>query len=133
MILPDSSAWIEEFRSTGSSTHRTLRRLLDQGAPVAVTEPVAMELLAGTRSLKELRATRARLLRFPMLRVGGLETYERASAVWRACRNGGEPVRNTVDCLIAAVAIREDASVLHQDRDFDVIARYTELRLEPVG
>ena len=34
-----------------------------------------------------------------------------------------------MDCLIAAVAIRERAHVLHRDRDFDVIARHTDLRL----
>jgi predicted nucleic acid-binding protein len=34
--------------------------------------------------------------------------------------------------VIAAVAIRAGATVLHTDRDFDAIARHTELRLEPV-
>ncbi|MGZ5294241.1 MAG: PIN domain-containing protein [Actinomycetota bacterium] len=38
-----------------------------------------------------------------------------------------------MDCLIAAVAIREGATVLHADRDFDVIARHTDLRIEPLG
>jgi len=53
--------------------------------------------------------------------------------VWRASARPGEPVRNEVDHPIAAVAIREGASVLHQDRDFNVIARHTELQLEPIG
>ncbi len=35
------------------------------------------------------------------------------------------------DCLIAAVAIRNGASVLHRDADFDVLARHTPLRIEP--
>jgi predicted nucleic acid-binding protein len=133
MILPDSSAWIEEFRGTGSAVHRRFRHLLGSGGAIATTEPVVMELLAGARSNRELRATRVRLLSFPMLRVQDLVTYERASAVWRACRIAGEPVRNTLDCLIAAVAIREGASVLHADRDFDVIARHTDLRIEAVA
>lgn len=132
MIIPDSSAWIEEFRRTGSETHLALAHSLRTSGEVAVTEPVIMELLAGTRSKRELRAIRGRLLSFPMLRVKGLVTYERASAVWRACRDAGEPVRNSIDCLIAAVAIREGARILHADRDFDVIARHTELRIERV-
>ena len=129
MILPDSSAWIETFRATGSVVDRTLAGLLSDRRDVAVTEPVIMELLAGARSKRELRTARARLLALPMLRVEDLVTYERASAVWRACRVAGEPVRNTIDCLIAAVALREDASVLHADRDFDAIARHTDLRV----
>ncbi len=90
-----------------------------------------MELLAGARTVGEHRAIRTRLLSFPMLRVHGLDTYERAAMIWRACRVGGEPVRNHLDCLVAAVAIREDATVLHADRDFDAIARHTDLRIEP--
>ena len=133
MILPDSSAWIEGFRGTGTAVDLALARLLDESRDIGVTEPVIMELLAGARTASELRATRSRLLAFPMLRVEDLVTYERASAVWRACRAAGEPVRNTIDCLIAAVAIREGASVLHADRDFDVISRHTDLRIEPLG
>jgi predicted nucleic acid-binding protein len=38
-----------------------------------------------------------------------------------------------MDCLIAAVAIRESASILHADRDFDVMARHAGLRIEPVA
>lgn len=37
--------------------------------------------------------------------------------------------RTLVDCLIAAVAMRYEAELLHADRDFDVIARHTPLRL----
>ena len=98
-----------------------------------MTEPVVMELLAGARSKDELRATRKRMLAFPMLRVDNLVTYERAAVIWRLCRAAGEPVRNTMDCLIAAVAIREGASILHADRDFDVMARHAGLRIEPVA
>ena len=132
MIIADSSAWIEGFRGTGSPVHLALHRALQDRQRIAITEPVVMELLAGASTIHELRATRARLLALPMLRVEGLDTYEGAAAVWRACRAAGEQVRNTIDCLIAAVAIREGASVLHGDRDFDVIARHTPLRIEPV-
>jgi predicted nucleic acid-binding protein len=91
-----------------------------------------MELLAGARSPDELHRTRARLIVFPMLRVGGLATYEHAAALWRACRAAGDSIRNRTDCLIAAVAIREGASMLHADRDFDVIAKHSPLRVHPV-
>ncbi|MGZ6545383.1 MAG: type II toxin-antitoxin system VapC family toxin [Actinomycetota bacterium] len=133
MILPDTSAWVEEIRHTGSTIDRALESLLRSGADVTVTEPVVMELLAGARSKDELRATRKRMLAFPMLRVDNLVTYERAAVIWRLCRAGGEPVRNTMDCLIAAVAIREGASILHADRDFDVMARHAGLLIEPVA
>jgi hypothetical protein len=132
VILADTTAWVEVLRGTGSTLDLALTRLLDSGAPVAVTEPVLMELLAARLPVPRVRELRRRLLRFRMLRVGGLETFELSAAIYRACRARGETVRSMLDCLIAAVAIREGASLLHADRDFDVIARHTPLLVHPV-
>jgi len=131
-ILADTSAWGEMYRRTGSPIHRAMKQLLDERHPLGVTEPVVMEILAASRPLRELAALRRYLLSFRMLRVGGLETYELAAAIHRECRAHGETIRSSIDCLIAAVAIRENVPVLAADRDFEVIARHTSLRLEPV-
>ena len=49
MYLVDSSAWIEYLRATGSAAGMQVTRLIEDNAPVAITEPVIMELLAGAR------------------------------------------------------------------------------------
>jgi hypothetical protein len=54
---------------------------------------------------------------------------ERAAALQRRCRAAGRTVRNMVDCLIAASAIRLGAPVLHADRDFDVLAALSDLQV----
>jgi len=133
MIIADTSAWIDFQRGSRRSSGVHLERLLEREADVAVTEPVIMELLAGCRTDREVATIRRRLLGLPLARVGGLDTYERAAAIERTCQRAGEPIRSGMDCLIAAVAIGNDATLVHSDRDFDVIARHTELRLEPVG
>ena len=56
--------------------------------------------------------------------------YDEAAALYRACRGEGETVRKLIDCLIGSIAIRADAAVLHNDSDFDVLARHTELRVD---
>lgn len=132
MIIVDTSVWIDLLRANQRAGGAHLERLLARGGDVSVTEPVIMELLAGCRSDREVSSTRRRLLALRLVRVGGLETYERAAAVERACARSGEPIRNGIDCLIAAVAIREGASLLHSDGDFDSIARHTDLEIEPV-
>jgi predicted nucleic acid-binding protein len=58
--------------------------------------------------------------------------YETAAALHRACRRGGETVRKLIDCLIAAIAIREAVAVLHLDADFDVLARHSALQVHDV-
>ncbi len=92
-----------------------------------------MELLAGEGQAKAHADLRRLLYRFQPLLTNGLPDYEAAAELYRACRRGGETIRQMNDCLIAAVAIRNDTSVLHRDADFDVLARHTPLRIEPVS
>jgi predicted nucleic acid-binding protein len=96
---------------------------------VATTEVVMMELLAGPTTQDGLVQLRRLLLRFQLLPVEGLADYEAAADLYRRCRAGGETVRKLTDCLIAVVAIRNEATLLHRDHDFEVIARHTTLRL----
>ena len=49
MILADTSAWVEYDRATGGAVDARLSELIDTSGPVAVTEPVVMEVLAGAR------------------------------------------------------------------------------------
>jgi len=131
VILPDTSVWVEYLRAPGSFGHQRLRTLLSEEQPVATTEIVIMELLAGANDAADAAGLRRLLYRCELLAVGGLGTYEHAAAIYRACRQGGETVRKMTDCVIAAVALRTDATVLHRDVGFDVIARHTALRIDP--
>jgi predicted nucleic acid-binding protein len=130
MILADTSAWVEYLRATGSDVHLALRRLLTEDEPVlATTDVVWMEVLAGAVDDRQLAALEHALARTELLPVHGPVDYEDAAALYRRCRRVGETVRALTDCLIAAVAIRNDVPVLQRDRDFATLARHTPLRL----
>lgn len=129
MILIDSSAWIELFRGTGSAVHRSLAGLLRSDADLATTDPVSMELLAGARDRAHGRTIRAALAACTPLPVRGPGDWENAAALYLTCRRQGAVPRSLVDCLIAAVSIRTGASVLARDRDFELLAEHTQLRL----
>ena len=133
MIVVDSSAWVEYLRASGDPVDARLTELLERGEDVAITEVVFMEILAGARSRGHRRDLRSALLACPMLPLEGLADFEEAAAVYRVCRAAGETIRSMTDILVAVPAIREDASVLHKDRDFDAIARHTDLRIERAG
>jgi predicted nucleic acid-binding protein len=128
VILVDTSAWIEFLRATGSAADLRLRDLIEQGADLCTTEVVVMELVAGAGTDEQAAALRRLLARFELVAAEGLADYEAAAELFRACRRRGETVRSLTDCLVAAVALRAGASVLHRDRDFEVIARHSRLR-----
>ena len=127
MILVDTSAWVEFLRDTGSETCDRVEALLENG--IATCDVVRMEVLAGARDehhLRRLRGLLARAVSIPMTP----EDYELAATLYRRCRRRGETVRKLIDCLIASVAIRAGADLLHSDADFDVLACHTELRID---
>ena len=130
MILADTSAWVEYLRATGSLVHLRLRKLIADEGELVTTEVVMMELLAGEPSPEGVTQLRRLLGRFDLVPVEGLADYEAAAELYRRSRAGGEAVRSLTDCLIAAVAVRSGATLLHRDHDFEVIARHTPLRVE---
>jgi predicted nucleic acid-binding protein len=126
----DSSAWIEYLRRTGSPVNLEVRRLIGAGADVCLTEPVIMELLAGAGPRTIDRVERL-VSAFPVLPVDATLDYHEAAKVYRTVRSSGCTPRSLIDCLIAAVAARREATVVHGDRDFRVIAERYPLTLAP--
>jgi len=129
VILVDSSAWIEYLRGTGSEVNVRVRAYHDATNQLAITEVVVMELLAGVRDEQAERRVERIVGGINLLRTVGLEDCMEAARLYRQCRGNGETVRRMNDCLVAAVAIRNNVPVLHCDADFVVLARHTPLQL----
>lgn len=127
MILIDTSAWIEFLRDTKSPVCSRVEWLLS--ADIAVCEPIRMEVLAGARDERHLKDLRGLLARAAIIPTEAID-YEEAAALYRICRRSGETVGRLMDCLIASVAIRADAPILHGDGDFEVLARHTPLQID---
>jgi predicted nucleic acid-binding protein len=130
VIVVDTSAWVDFFRGRATPVASTLEHLIDVQADVAITETILMEVLAGATPGEALARIRAELIARPILRLEGLADFEEAAQIYRTCRSAGHTLRNQLDCLIAVPVIRHGASLLHNDGDFETIARHTALKLE---
>lgn len=130
MILVDTSAWVEFERGTNSATDRRLQYLIASGSPVASSEPILMEVLAGARNDVE----RARLRRVQRslgwISFDATSDFDGAARVYATCRMAGVTPRGLVDCMIAAVSLRTGAAVLAADTDFARMADVLPLRLD---
>ncbi len=133
MILVDSSAWIEYLRATGSPADLRVGNAIENDELLATTGLVLLELLAGASDERQAHDLRRLLGRCRFLALEEPFDHEAAAALYRTCRSRGTTIRRLPDCVIAAVAIRTDMSVLHQDADFDAIARHAPLRTVAVG
>jgi predicted nucleic acid-binding protein len=130
VILADTSAWVEYDRATGSAVDRRIADLVESDGPLAVTEPVLMEVLAGARDARREADLRALLLRFELLSFDAITDFEGAVHIYRRCRAVGVTPRGLLDCMIAAVAWRTGAALLAYDADMDRVARVIEIEID---
>jgi hypothetical protein len=129
MILVDTSVWIEFLKGENSAPRQALHRLIEDEEDLAVTEIILTEVLQGISKDRDFRRIKDELLEFTIVRPHGLETYVQAAQLYRECRRQGKTVRKTVDCIIAAICLENDLALLHRDRDFDLIAACTGLKI----
>ena len=129
MLLADTSAWVDYLQGIGSPQAHRLRAAISE-QEVVVVDPIILEVMAGAR--RDVVARTQRLLEAQQLEAlwPKLDWLD-AATIYRELRWQGVTIRSQVDALIAAMAIRLDLPVLHHDRDYGHIARYTPLRLVP--
>jgi predicted nucleic acid-binding protein len=130
VILADTSAWVEYDRGTGSPVDQRLTALIESAGEVAVTEPVLMAVLAGARDDRREADLRRLLLRFELLSFDAVADFDGAVRIYRRCRAAGVTPRGMIDCMIASVAARREASLLAHDADLDRVARVIGIDLD---
>ncbi len=126
-ILPDSSAWISFFANVPGAAADTLGQLIDVEADVCVCGPTVMEVLQGVRADNQHRKIASIFENCQQLEIDR-ETFIEAARIYRTCRAKGFTIRSSMDCLISAIALQHDAHLLHNDRDFDAIAKFFPLK-----
>jgi predicted nucleic acid-binding protein len=130
VILADTSAWVEYDRATGSRADQRLTELISSDGPLAVTEPVIMEIVAGARTDDREADLRRLLLRFVLLSFDAVVDFDAAAAIYRSCRRAGVAPRGMLDCMIASVARRHRATLLAWDVNMSRVARIIGLDLD---
>ena len=124
MVLVDTSVWIEVFR-------RSSRFRLDSVVDfddVVTCLPVIQEVLQGFKDESAFQLARDAMYSLPMIESPlGRPVIDEAVGLYRSARRAGITVRSSVDCLIAACALRHGLSVIHRGRDFDKLARISPL------
>jgi predicted nucleic acid-binding protein len=125
MFLVDTSVWIEVFRRPSRFDLGSVADLDE----VVTCLPVLQEVLQGFLEEHAFRIAREAMFALPLLESSlSRQVFEEAVQLYRAARRAGITVRSSVDCLIAACAIRHGVTVLHVDRDFTLLARASSLK-----
>jgi predicted nucleic acid-binding protein len=130
MILVDTSILISFFKGLNKEGTQKLKMILRQGIPFGINSLIFQEVLQGSASEKEYMVLKQYLetQRFYHLK-DPVESFAKAARIYMDGRKKGVTVRSTIDCLIAETALEHDLFLLHDDRDFDEIAKIVPLKI----
>lgn len=130
MYLIDSSVWID-FLNDKTSDKVDQCIVLEQSG---LTMLIYMEVLQGANSQKKFNLYQSYLSEQPFYNFKDIiKSYEQAAKIYFDCRQKGITIRSTIDCLVAQCAIENNLTLLHNDKDFNQIAKiYPLLRLQQI-
>jgi predicted nucleic acid-binding protein len=126
MIL-DSTVLVDVLRDKTGRARRKLDAVL-QGNPYVLTRWTELELMRG--AVDEGQWTKLEThLRGETYVEATVDTWSAAARIHFDAKRRGKSIRSIVDCCIAQLAIENSLTLIHNDRDFEVIATVRDLRL----
>lgn len=120
--LVDTSAWVAWFRDAARVD--ALDALADDPGRLVTTELVLMEIRAGARD-SELARIEYLLGILPSTPLRPDIDCSVAADLHRTARRSGLTIRSQIECMIAAVALRAEITVLHRDTDYGQLSTVT--------
>ena len=120
MVLIDTTVWIDLFAGRELPHVAVLESLIKKREDICICGIILTEVLQGIRDIKEFRKTQE-LFNYMIFLPMPYSVFLGAAEIYRKLRRKGITIRNSVDCMIASVAIENDIMLLHNDRDFKPI------------
>lgn len=128
MVLVDTSAWIEFFRNGKADVVRSVDHYLETD-DVAIGDLIYCEVMQGIYKDAARREIEDLFRTLPRFELVGFDIAAKSAANYRLLRKRGVTVRKTIDVLIGTFCAENDLPLVHNDRDFALMARHIGLRI----
>ena len=130
--IVDTSIWIEFLRSEKNERSVLVNQLIDLNK-IILLPVILQETLQGIKNDSLYQLTKESLLSYHFIEIDPIYSAIRSAELYRFLRQKGITIRKPNDCLIAAICIDNKIPLLHNDKDFDNIAKYTSLKIYKIG
>ncbi len=128
----DSSVWIDFFNKKTTPQIEIVKSSLytsTKHSPFIILPIIYQEILQGIDNDKQYYLVKQVLLGLEMIEIDQVLYAEKAADLYRNLRRKGVTIRKANDCFIAAVCIDYKFPIIHNDKDFDNIAKHTSLKI----
>ena len=123
MILVDTTVLINYLKGYENDKTKLFDDVLRKKMAYGISAYTYQELLQGVRDEREYDKLKNYLSTQTVYFLPEeVKTYEAASRLYFELRRQGITPRSTIDILIVLTAIWNDLFLLHDDKDFDIIA-----------
>jgi predicted nucleic acid-binding protein len=133
LSLLDTSVWsrLRDGRVAGAHAEQVAARI--ERGELATTEPLLLEMRYSARNAEDFALLAEELEALPLLPLDGtaIQRALDAQAQMAADKRVSHRVK-PIDLLVAGVADRHEAAILHYDGDYDLIAKHTDLSFDSV-
>lgn len=129
MTLVDTSVWIDFLEGGDHWTKDRLKEKLGDRESILYTEMILLEIIQGIKKREgreKIEKEFGSLVLAPQKRSATMLAAE----IYQELQRKGFRIRSVIDCLIAAMAMETGSTILHKDRDFDVIADHYPIMVE---
>jgi len=125
----DTSVLVDFLRGKALPGAERLRRLEEEEVPFGIPAHCCQEVLQGAKDPREWALLLSYLeTQRIFVPKDAWATHVRAARIFFDCRRRGITIRSSWDCLIAQVVLDEEATLLHDDDDFERIRKVRPLR-----
>jgi hypothetical protein len=124
MIVVDSSVWIGQLRKSNTRAVNKLNEFQNAHQAILVGDLILLEVLRGARDdahasrlERDLRKFRIEPMLDEVIAIKGARNY-------RMLRDRGITIWKSTDLIIATFCVERGHFLLHEDSDFDMMARH---------
>jgi predicted nucleic acid-binding protein len=129
LMVFDSSTWIDFLNGKQSRNAALLQLQIREFYPVHICPPIFQEILQGIKNDERFEEVRDLVFGLNLLSLDPYFAVDGAISLYRKLRKEGSTVRKPNDCLIAFYAIHFKLMLVHNDKDFDKIAKHSALKI----
>ena len=131
-FIVDSSVWIDFFNKKNSKNIEKVIELMyapTLNDSIIILPVILQEILQGIRDDQQYELVSVIIHGFEFIDFDPCKYAVKAADLFRALQKKDITIRKANDCLIAAFCIDLNILLIHNDRDFDNIAKHTSLKI----
>ncbi|MBI3752560.1 MAG: PIN domain-containing protein [Deltaproteobacteria bacterium] len=129
-VIADTSIWslaLRRHSPVQNPESETLRKIIQGGEDIYLIGIILQEILQGIKKPEDFTSLKKYLDAFPLLEIKRGDYIKAAELKNHLSRKGVQV--SAIDVLIAVAAIVNDCCLYTNDRDFDQIAKHSQLKL----